>query len=76
VAAVHIRDIPREVIEALKRRAARNHRSLQQELKRILFAIAEEEAPKAPLPAIRLRMSDAPPGSAWRRDEIYGDDAR
>jgi plasmid stability protein len=76
VAAVHVRDLPREVIEALKRRASRNNRSLQQELKRILSAIAEEEAPKAPLPPIQLKMSRAPAGPAFSRAEIYRDDGR
>jgi plasmid stability protein len=76
MAAVHIRDLPREVLEALKRRAARNNRSLQQELKRILSSLAEEEIPKPPLPPIQLKMSDAPTGSSWGREEIYRDDGR
>jgi len=40
--AVHIRDLPEEVVAALKRRAARYHRSLQMELKHVLTAVAEE----------------------------------
>jgi plasmid stability protein len=76
MAAIHVRDLPREVIDALKRRASRNHRSLQQELKRILCSIAEEELPKPPLAAIQLKMSSSTTGSSWGREEIYGDDGR
>ena len=76
MAAIHVRDIPRQVIDALKRRAARNHRSLQQELKRILCALAEEEEPKLSLPPIELYMSDAPAKGPWTREDIYGDDGR
>ena len=65
-----------EVVEALKRRAARNHRSLQQELKRIFSSIADEEIPKPPLPPIQLNMSRAPAGANWGREENYGDDGR
>ncbi len=77
MAAIHVRDLPRGVIDALKRRAARNHRSLQQELRRILCAIAaEEENPKPPLAPIQLKMSRATNSSSWERDEIYGEDGR
>jgi len=76
VAAVHVRDIPREVVDALKRRAARNHRSLQQELKRLLCSVAEEEVAKPRLPPLDLIMSSAPPGPPWTREDMYGDDGR
>jgi plasmid stability protein len=76
VGAIHVRDLPLEVIEALKRRAARNHRSLQQELKRLLCSVADEELPKPRLPPLELKMSAAPPGPAWVREDLYGDDGR
>jgi plasmid stability protein len=74
--AVQIRDVAPEVLIALKRRAARHERSLEGELRSILTAIAREEPPPAPLPAIELNLSPASPASAWRREEIYDDDGR
>jgi plasmid stability protein len=76
MAAVHVRNVPEQVLEALKRRAARHERSLQRELRHVLCAIAEEEPSAAPLPPIELRLSDARPASSWRREEFYGDDGR
>jgi Plasmid stability protein len=74
--AVQIRDLPPEVIAALKRRAARHERSLEGELRYLLAVIAREEPPAPPLPPIDLKLSKASPGTTWRRDEIYGDDGR
>lgn len=74
--AVHVRDVPEEVLAALKRRAERNHRSLQMELRAILFAAAERAPPAAPLPTLNLRMSRVRTKAGWSREEIYGDDAR
>jgi plasmid stability protein len=74
--AVHIRDMPEEVIEALKRRAARNHRSLQKELRYILISMAHEEPIVGVLPPIELKFSDATQGGDWSREEIYRDDGR
>jgi len=65
-----------EVVVALARRAARNHRTFQEELKRVLCSIADEEIPKPPLPPIQLRMSRAPAGASWGREENYRDDGR
>lgn len=74
--AIHVRDVPEEVLDALKRRAARHERSLQRELRHLLAAIAQEEPAGEPLPPIELKLSDARPSSMWRREEIYGDDGR
>jgi plasmid stability protein len=74
--AIHIRDLSKETIEALKRRARRNHRSLQQELKRILSEIGQEEPPAERLPPIDLHLSEAGGNSTWSREEIYRDDGR
>jgi len=74
--AVHVRDLPEEVLAALKRRAARHERSLQRELRHLLCVVAQEEPSGEPVPPIELRLSDARPTSSWRREEIYGDDGR
>jgi plasmid stability protein len=74
--AVQIREISPEVIAALKRRAARNERSLEGELRHILSMVAREEPPPPPLAPLHLKLSQASPPTSWRRDEIYGDDGR
>ena len=74
--AIHIRDVPEEVVDALKRRAAGHHRSLQMELRHILDAIAREEPELKILPPIELELSTAKPKGPWGRDEIYDDDGR
>lgn len=74
--AVHIRNVPDEVLEALKRRAARHERSLQRELRHLLGTIAAEEPSGEPLPPISLKTSTASPRSSWQREEIYEDDGR
>lgn len=76
MAAVHIRNVPDDVLDALKRRAARHERSLQKELRHILGLIAREEPSAEPLPPISLNLSQASPSSTWRREETYGDDGR
>jgi len=74
--ALQIRDVPPEVIGALKRRAARNERSLEGELRHILAIVAREEPPPPPLPPLQLKMSKASPPTSWPREEIYGNDGR
>jgi len=74
--AVQIRDVPPEVVAALKRRAARHERSLEGELRYILSSIAREEPPTSPLPPLQLKLSKASAESTWSREEIYGDDGR
>ena len=74
--AIQIRDVSPEVIAALKRRAARNERSLEGELRFILAAIARDEPQATPLPPLTLKLSAAAPASTWRREEIYGDEGR
>lgn len=74
--AIHVRNIPTDVVEALKRRAARHERSLQRELRHLLCQIAEREPSGAPWLPIELTLSDAAPATSWRRDEIYEDDGR
>ena len=73
--ALHIRDVPEEVVEALKRRAERNHRSLQKELRYILLSLVRNE-PATELPPLKLKMSRVAGHGKWDREEIYGDDGR
>lgn len=74
--AIHIREVPLDVLDALKRRAARHARSLEGELRYLLSMVAREEPPAERLPPIRLHLSAANPESSWSRAEIYGDDGR
>jgi hypothetical protein len=74
--AIQIRDVPPEVVAALKRRAARHERSLEGELRYILASIARDEPPPAPLPPLRLKLSQTPTASPWSREEIYDDGGR
>ncbi len=76
MAAIHIQDVPDEVLEALKNRARRRERSLQGELRHILSSAAQSEPRKPKLAPLKLRFSDATPRSSWNREEIYGDDGR
>lgn len=76
MAAIHVRDVPEQVLEALKRRAEVHHRSLQGELLQIL----EQAAASAPLGRdpgpLRLTLAEGAGDGTWSRQEIYGDDGR
>ncbi len=75
--AFHVRGVPEPVAAALRERARRRRHSLQQELLLILEEAAAEPASPGPaLPPIRLKTVRTTGASAWRRDEIYGDDGR
>ena len=76
MAAVHIRDLPDDVVDALKRRAATNDRSLQKELRHILCGVAREAPPAEVLPPLKLKLSTARTRRPWTREHIYGDDGR
>lgn len=54
-----IRNVPKELAEALRQRAARNHRSLQRELMAILTEAVQPAATAAP--------AANPPLQGWRR---------
>ena len=69
--AIHIREIPSETVEALKRLARSNHRSLQGELRDIL----EKASRRAPvsdteddLDLVTVRTGSV---STWHREEMY-----
>lgn len=74
--AIHVRDLDDAVVEALKARAARNHRSLQGELKSILETAAREEDGGKRRRKPRLRTVSVGGRSTFSRDDIYRDDGR
>ncbi len=74
--ALHVRNVPEGVVAALKRRAAANGRSLQQELLSVLREVASDAPPAEPLPPIELHFSAVGGEGTWPREEIYGDDER
>src|SRR2546428_13154573 len=72
--ALHIRNVDDAVIDALKRRAQENHRSLEGELRELLEQIAfSKEAPARRSRKRKLRLSTVSVGSksSYDRDEIY-----
>jgi plasmid stability protein len=76
MSAIHVRHVPKEVIAALKERAARNGRSMQQELLSILKAAATAvpaARDEGPLPLVKVRTGGE---STWSREDEYGDEGR
>lgn len=49
--SLSIKDVPESLLEALRRRAARNHRSLQGELMALIAQAVEEPAAQVAAPA-------------------------
>ena len=74
--AIHVRDVPPEVIAALKRRAAASRRSMQREILDILVAATRDAPVAPPVAPISLVVADAPATGEWAREEMYGDDGR
>jgi plasmid stability protein len=75
MSAVHVRNLDDAVIDALKRRAQANHRSLEGELRAILQAAATEASGrKGAKKRLRLNTVDLEGPSSYGRDEIYADD--
>lgn len=74
--AIHLRNVPLHVHEALRRRAKANRRSMQQEL----LVILEEAAGQAPDESAEgpptLHIGRGRPGATYGREEIYDDDGR
>jgi plasmid stability protein len=78
--SLHIRDLDDAVVEGLKRRARRHHRSLQKEVTSLLTDAAlmvppessPEESPLRRLHVVETGRAD----SNWSRDELYGDGGR
>ncbi len=74
--SVLVRNLPQDVVAALKRRAAAHHRSLQKELLSLLEKAADDAPPVEPWPALRLTLAPESTEADWSREAIYGDDGR
>jgi plasmid stability protein len=74
--AVHVRDVPEPVLAALRERAARHGRSMQQELRAILETAAAEPATAEPPAPIHLITTRTRGKTTWRREDLYGDEGR
>jgi hypothetical protein len=74
----HIRNVDDAVIAGLKARAARNHRSLQGEVRDLLEAAVGEDRPSGAGGRIRLRLRTVRVGRpvSYSRDVIYDDRGR
>ncbi len=74
--ALHIRDVPDETVAALKRRAVRHGRSMQQELREVLARAASEPIDEAPPRAIRLHTVFTGRMDPFERSDFYDDRER
>ena len=75
--AIHVRDVDDAIVDALKARAAQNHRSLQGEIRAILEEIVRGGARSSRTRKERLRIKTVRVGApvTFSRDVIYEDDA-
>jgi len=73
--SIHIRDVPDETVEALKRLARMHRRSLQGELKHLLERSAAFAEPPKRQRFTLNRVSVGGEGK-WSREEIYEDEGR
>jgi plasmid stability protein len=76
MAALHIRSVPEPVAAALRERARRHGRSVQQEILQILKEATAAPLPGETLPPLQLTTVETHRGSTWSREEIYGDQSR
>ncbi|HEY5878395.1 MAG TPA: Arc family DNA-binding protein [Nakamurella sp.] len=74
--ALHVRDVPESVVAAIRERATRHGRSMQQEIRQILANAAAEPVPGAPLEPVQLKTVRTGATSPWSREDIYGDAGR
>jgi len=74
--SVHIRDIAPGTLEALKRLARSNHRSLQGELHDVLEKAARRAPPNEADEDLDLVTVNTGRSTKWNREEMYGDSAR
>jgi plasmid stability protein len=76
--AIHVRDVDDAIVDALKARAARNHRSLQGEIRAILEESVRGTEASARRRKPRLQIKTVRVGAPVRysRDVVYEDDTR
>lgn len=74
--ALHIRDVPDETVAAIKRRAARHGRSVQQELRDVLEMIAAEPVPGGRPRRLSLTTVETGHVESFDRADFYDDDER
>ena len=75
--AFNVRNVPGPVAAALRERARRHGRSLQQELLDILeTAAAEPSTGPGSLPPLQLTMVNTGRSSTWTREDIYDENGR
>ena len=75
MSSIQIRNLDATVLEALKRRAKRHHRSLQGELHAILETAVRQET-IGEEGALELVTVDTGRSSTFTREDIYEDDIR
>ena len=74
--SILIRDVNQSTLDALKRLARFNNRSLQGELHELIDRAAEM-APRPDVPReLNIVTVDIGADTTWRREEIYSDDGR
>lgn len=74
MAAIHVRNIPEQVIAALRERAEWHGHSMQQEIRLILAEAAAQPPVGEGIEPLRLTTVRTAGSSTWHREEIYGDD--
>jgi plasmid stability protein len=76
VSALHVRNVPEPLLAALRERAERHGRSMQQEVLGILAAAVSEPLETEPVPPIRLVTVRKGKATTWRRKDMYDDESR
>ncbi len=72
----HIRDVPLDTLDALKRLARSHHRSLPGELRAILERAAIMAPPNGGAGKLNLVTVRVGAPTSWRREETYSADGR
>jgi plasmid stability protein len=76
VPAIHIRNVPASMLNALRERAAAHGRSIEQEVLEILGAATAEPIPRQTPSPIQLVTTRTSVNTTWRREDIYDDEGR
>lgn len=71
--AIHVRDVPAEIVAALKERASRGGRSMQKEVLAILTQAAHEPLPPRKVAPLDIRTTKAGGRQSFDRNAIYAD---